>query len=74
MGGPNGLSESIKCGFLFTYSCAQHRDNLNPKWVKKIQIVYKFEEVQSLKFVCYDIDDPKAGLAQQDLIGETVRK
>lgn len=49
------------------------RDNLNPKWVKKMQIQYKFEEVQSLKFVVYDIDDPKAALDKQDLIGETVK-
>lgn len=32
-------------------------DNLSPEWVKDFQVPYKFEEVQTLKAVVYDIDD-----------------
>lgn len=47
------------------------KDNLNPKFVRSFTLDYHFETQQLLRFVCYDIDDIKAGLERQDLIGES---
>lgn len=46
------------------------RDNLNPKFVKTFQIDYRFEEIQPLRFLCYDVDNSSADLTKQDFIGE----
>ena len=46
------------------------KDNLNPRFVTKIRIDYHFEENQYLKFVAYDVDDPRGALNQQDFLGE----
>jgi hypothetical protein len=48
------------------------RDDLNPKFVRPIVMDYRFEEVQTLKFMCYDIDDVNSNLQQQDYIGEVI--
>lgn len=32
-------------------------DNLNPQFAKPFFMMYKFEEVQHLRFTCYDTDD-----------------
>lgn len=47
-------------------------DNLNPKFVRSIQLDYRFEEVQRLKFVCFDIDNQSSALQNQDFIGEMI--
>lgn len=46
-------------------------DNLNPSFVTSIRMRYTFEVTQYLRFVVYDIDDVRAPLAKQDLIGAT---
>eukprot|EP01091_Cochliopodium_minus_P012551 TRINITY_DN3823_c1_g1_i1.p1 TRINITY_DN3823_c1_g1~~TRINITY_DN3823_c1_g1_i1.p1 ORF type:complete len:724 (-),score=170.10 TRINITY_DN3823_c1_g1_i1:161-2263(-) len=46
------------------------KDNLNPQFVKKFIINYHFEELQKLKFECYDIDAINEPLSKQDFIGE----
>jgi hypothetical protein len=33
---------------------------------------YRFEEIQNVKFVCYDVDHPNQALEKQDFIGEIV--
>ncbi len=46
------------------------KDTLNPQFVRSFKLGFRFEEVQFLRFVCYDIDDINKGLEKQDLIGE----
>jgi len=46
------------------------KDTLNPKFVTKIPIDYRFETNQHLKFVVYDVDKDYKDLTHQDLIGE----
>ena len=47
-------------------------DNLNPKFIKKFTLQYKFEERQQYKIKVYDIDDPSpaAPLDHHDFIGD----
>ncbi|KAJ3004088.1 Copine-5 [Thoreauomyces humboldtii] len=45
------------------------KDNLNPNFAKPILIDYLFEEVQPLRFVVIDVDDPSRVVANQDLLG-----
>ena len=51
-----------------------YRNNLNPKFLTSITVDYRFEEVQRLRFVCYDVDNPHGPLSSQDFIGEMVSK
>ncbi|KAF9190958.1 Copine-8 [Haplosporangium sp. Z 767] len=46
------------------------KDTLNPVFVTGLQIDYRFEMVQRLKFVVYDIDDKKGPTMNQDFLGE----
>jgi len=50
------------------------QDNLNPKFIKPIMIDYRFEEIQTIRFACYDVDNNSANLNKQDFIGEVVCK
>ena len=46
------------------------QDNNNPEFTKQIQIDYKFEEVQLLRFDIYDADSPNINnLKEHDYIG-----
>ncbi|KAG0251739.1 Copine-9 [Mortierella polycephala] len=46
------------------------KDTLNPVFVTGLEIDYRFEEVQRLKFVVYDIDKKNGKTKDQDLLGE----
>ncbi|KAG0048325.1 hypothetical protein BGZ83_006698 [Gryganskiella cystojenkinii] len=47
------------------------KDSLNPSFVKGLQIDYRFESVQRLKFVVYDIDcKHSTKWSDQDFLGE----
>ncbi|KAF9981454.1 Copine-5 [Mortierella antarctica] len=47
------------------------KDSLNPVFVKGLEMDYRFETVQRLKFVVYDIDDKHSGkFSDQDFQGE----
>ncbi|KAF9283461.1 Copine-9, partial [Mortierella antarctica] len=49
------------------------KDSLNPVFVKGLQIDYRFEAVQRIKFVVYDIDDKHSGKwSDQDFQGECI--
>jgi len=43
----------------------------NPNFAKKMNITYRFEELQKLKFEVYDIDSSRPNLSDHDLIGWT---
>merc|ERR1719412_32674 len=45
------------------------QNNLNPKFTRKLQISYCFEQQQHLKFEMYDIDTPSHNLSDHDFIG-----
>lgn len=52
-------------------------NTLNPKWVYHLTIEYRFEEIQPLRFVVYDVDSnykektsDKFRLEKQDFLGE----
>lgn len=71
--GKGELGEGERRALLPPYCvCFAHvgADNLNPKFVRSFKLPYRFETQQRLRFVCYDIDDLKSGLEQQDFIGE----
>ncbi|KAG0245579.1 Copine-8 [Mortierella sp. GBA43] len=56
---PHAMTERIK-------------DNLDPVFVKGLELDYHFESYQRLKFVVYDIDDKDSGSwSDQDFLGET---
>ena len=44
-------------------------NTVNPDWTKKIQMAYRFEEMQKLKFEVYDCDSNRPNLADHDFIG-----
>ncbi|KAL5013366.1 hypothetical protein ScPMuIL_007636 [Solemya velum] len=44
-------------------------NNLNPDFVKKFVMQYRFEESQKLKFQIFDIDSKSASLADHDFLG-----
>lgn len=46
-------------------------NNSNPDFAKKMNIIYRFEELQKLKFEVYDVDSSRANLLDHDLIGWT---
>lgn len=62
----NGASEWSEVGHTEVIN-----DNLNPSFVTSIRMRYTFEVTQYLRFVVYDIDDVRAPLSKQDLIGAT---
>lgn len=41
----------------------------DPDFASKVQISYRFEERQSLKFEVYDIDSPNQSLEEHDFLG-----
>jgi len=43
----------------------------NPDFTKKINIMYRFEEQQKIKFEVYDVDSASPNLSQHDFIGWT---
>ena len=45
------------------------QDTSNPDFTKKINIMYRFEEMQKLKFEVYDVDSSSTNLAAHDFIG-----
>ena len=45
------------------------QDTSNPDFTKKINIMYRFEEMQKLKFEIYDVDSASSNLAAHDFIG-----
>jgi Ca2+-dependent lipid-binding protein len=45
------------------------KDNLNPRFDTPIEMDYRFEEMQKLKFVCVDVDDAGRQWQDQDQIG-----
>ncbi|XP_076312268.1 copine-5-like [Tachypleus tridentatus] len=46
------------------------KDTLNPDFVKKFVIDYRFEEVQKLRFEIYDIDSASPRLQTHDFLGK----
>ncbi|GLH04051.1 Copine-8 [Gryllus bimaculatus] len=44
-------------------------NNLNPDFVKKVNLEYRFEEQQWLRFAVYDVDTPNPNLDEQDFLG-----
>ncbi|KAG0228708.1 hypothetical protein BGW42_002033 [Actinomortierella wolfii] len=49
------------------------KDTLNPSFVQGLQVDYRFEVVQKLRFVVYDIDDKDSNkFSDQDFQGEVV--
>lgn len=47
-------------------------NTLNPDFTKKVQIQYRFEEQQILRFEVYDIDNKDPNLESQDFLGYCV--
>ena len=45
------------------------KNNQNPQFTKAIEIQYRFEEMQRLKFNVYDLDNESASLADDDFLG-----
>ncbi|XP_063850342.1 copine-8-like isoform X3 [Scylla paramamosain] len=45
------------------------KDSLNPQWVRKIEIDYRFEERQLLRFAIYDWDSKSSNPDDQDKLG-----
>lgn len=45
------------------------KNSLNPCFTKTIQMDYRFEEVQSLRFAVYDIDNSSSTLDDDDFLG-----
>ena len=45
------------------------KNDQNPKFTKAIQMEYRFEEAQKLKFAVYDLDNESASLADDDFLG-----
>lgn len=45
------------------------QNSLNPQFSKVIEVDYRFEEVQKLKFMVYDIDNATSTLDDDDFLG-----
>ncbi len=45
------------------------QNNLNPEFSKAIEMVYRFEEVQKLKFTVFDIDNISPTLDDDAFLG-----
>lgn len=48
------------------------QDNLNPQFTKSLTMEFYFEMRQTLRIVCYDMDNPRLPLEKQDYIGARV--
>lgn len=46
------------------------KNQANPDFATAINVEYFFEEVQTIKFCCYDVDKASGPLSAQDFIGE----
>lgn len=46
------------------------KNNQSPQFSKAIEMVYKFEEVQTLKFAVYDLDNDTSSLGDDDFLGQ----
>lgn len=46
------------------------KNNQNPQFSKAVEMVYKFEEIQKLRFSVYDLDNDTSSLADDDFLGE----
>jgi hypothetical protein len=44
-------------------------NNHDPDFASKVQIPYRFEEQQPLKFEIYDVDSSSSNLEEHDLLG-----
>uniref|UniRef100_H2Z3Y0 C2 domain-containing protein n=1 Tax=Ciona savignyi TaxID=51511 RepID=H2Z3Y0_CIOSA len=47
------------------------KNELNPDFSKKVEMLYYFEEVQQIRFSIFDIDNTSATLDDDDFLGET---
>ena len=45
------------------------KNDQNPQFAKAIQLEYRFEEAQKLRFAVYDLDNETASLADDDFLG-----
>ena len=45
------------------------QDDLNPQFTTTIEMDYRFEEVQPLKFCVYDLDNKTSSLDDDDFLG-----
>ena len=45
------------------------KNSLNPEFAKVINMEYRFEELQKLKFSVYDIDNATDSLGDDDFLG-----
>ena len=45
------------------------KNTLNPKFTTTIEMDYRFEEVQPLRFAVYDIDNASSTLDDDDFLG-----
>ena len=60
----------IICLFLVQYGRTETIVNSqDPDFATPIQMSYRFEEVQKLRFVVYDIDNATPSLSDDDLLG-----
>lgn len=46
------------------------KNNLNPRFTTTIQMDYRFEEVQPLRFAIFDIDNATSSLDDDDFLGD----
>lgn len=57
--------------FLWQYARTELiKNNQNPQFTKSIEIEYRFEELQKLKFTVYDLDNTTVSLGDDDFLGE----
>jgi hypothetical protein len=45
------------------------KDNLNPRFVKSLELDYRFETMQRIRFCVYDVDNDSDIVDKQDFIG-----
>ena len=68
-------THTLTCAHTHTHTCSQYartewiKNTLNPNFSKAIEIEYRFEEVQRLKFSVYDIDNISPTLDDDDFLG-----
>ncbi|KAF0979633.1 hypothetical protein FDP41_001301 [Naegleria fowleri] len=66
------IGERQKTGEVFWSDLGRtevQKNNLNPKFIKTFMVAYKFEEIQPLKFLVYDVDNESSTLADDDFLG-----
>ena len=60
----------------YPFPCIQYgrtealKNTLNPKFTTTIEMDYRFEEVQHLRFAVYDIDNVSPTLDDDDFLGD----